>query len=422
VSRTARTTRPPTRAGAGWVRIGSTLHTLDSLREAPERHTRAFEEARRDVGHAQCLCSGASLRLVIRLRAGRYHLAGWPDEGALHDPTCSFYKLADELSGQAAYSRDAITETPDGVRITLREPLLLQGQHTAPQAEFGVNPEPTTRNCVTLLGLLHWMWEHAGLNVWHRHAGPRTWTEAHHRLVQATENCTTNHLPLEEVLYIVPPFTRPTAQTNAASRRRWAATLGSRPEGTRRGLLLGEIRQVQQTEHGYRIALRHTATPVFAKAQVLHRAQNSHRAAFATNLPTGARQVVLVLAERTLHGNLRALEIAAMLANRVLIPADSSHEVTAADRLVRAGRDFAKPCRYDNNDTLFPDFVLTDVAGPDGPSLAFIEVWGITGREAYDRRRQRKETLYRVKGNHLVGWDVSQGPFSAVPLPPRHPR
>ena len=75
-----------------------------------------------------------------------------------------------------------------------------------------------------------------------------------------------------------------------------------------------------------------------------------------------------------------------MMTNYRLIPVESSFELRVASKLIKEGRRFTKHLRYDAaNDVVFPDFILSDV-GDEGIPM---EVYGVTGRPAYDLRKKR---------------------------------
>ncbi|WP_146051012.1 DUF1173 domain-containing protein [Streptomyces noursei] len=63
-----------------------------------------------------------------------------------------------------------------------------------------------------------------------------------------------------------------------------------------------------------------------------------------------------------------------------------------ADNLAAHNRAFTKPL-HDHADAVFLDFVLVDV-----DPVAYVEVYGIRGQEAYERRKRAKQLLYRNSG------------------------
>ncbi|MGP3634480.1 hypothetical protein ACTU45_14090 [Streptomyces sp. 24-1644] len=47
---------------------------------------------------------------------------------------------------------------------------------------------------------------------------------------------------------------------------------------------------------------------------------------------------------------------------------------------------------------------------------AYVEVYGIHGRESYDRRKAEKREHYQREGSRLIEWDVAQ-PLPALARP-----
>ncbi|MCX4578923.1 DUF1173 domain-containing protein [Streptomyces sp. NBC_01571] len=388
------------------VRLADKSLPLFVLREHATDYATLFSRARAEVGHGQCLCQTPALRLVIRCsRAGRYHLAGWPGEGELHDPSCSFHKLASELTGRDAYSTEAIHEGDDGVAIRFSASLARKLSAPEPPKASTEQRDGRARRTVGLLGLLHWLWEEAQLTAWHPRWRRRTWWVCHARLSEQIAGCSINHEELTEALYVVPPFRKEYARRNTAAFETFRiARLKRRGDTQRRGLILGEIRDVRPTRYGVQYALAHHRGALFATAALDERLRRSYRPAFSAAADEhGARRIGLFLVELSAKGNVRVLDMAAMLVSKLYIPADSSHEVVMANALTDAGRAYVKPVRYDGNDAVFPDFVLTDTR----PN-SYVEVYGIHGREAYDQRKRVKQAHYQNRGASLIEWDVTE--------------
>ncbi|MEH0579552.1 DUF1173 family protein [Streptomyces sp. B21-108] len=386
------------------VRLADKSLPLFVLREHATDYATLFSRARAEVGHGQCLCQTPALRLVIRCsRAGRYHLAGWPGEGELHDPSCSFHKLASELTGRDAYSTEAIHEGDDGVAIRFSAALARKLSAPEPAKASTEQRDGRARRTVGLLGLLHWLWEEAQLTAWHPRWRRRTWWVCHARLSEQIAGCSINHEELTEALYVVPPFRKEYARRNTAAFETFRITrLKRRGDTQRRGLILGEIRDVRPTRYGVQYALAHHRGALFATAALDERLRRSYRPAFSAAADEhGARRIGLFLVELSPKGNVRVLDMAAMLVSKLYIPADSSHEVVMANALTDARRAYVKPVRYDGSDLVFPDFVLTDVH-----PHSYVEVYGIHGRESYDQRKRVKQAHYQRQGAGLIEWDV----------------
>lgn len=399
-------------SGTGLVELAGTRVPLIGLRRAPSRYSRLFATAKAHDGYGLCLCTVPPARLVIRARQGRYHLAGWPGEGDRHAVGCDFRKDV-QLSGRSVYAAEAIKEIDQQTVVRLAIPLHVRpGGTTSVQARSPdiQSPPSPARRSVGLLGMLHLLWQTAGLSEWLCGSPQRrTWHDCQPALQQEAGACLVNGISLSEALYIVPPYLPKTAEAAGQAFDHFCAALSSDCRTVRRGLILGEIRVVSPTKYGYRIALRHHRAPVFVETELLTRVARSYRAAFAANLPDHARKIMLAVIERTARGNLRAIDMAVMLTNGMYVPAESSHEVRMADHLIAAGRIFTKPLRYEAGDAVFPDFILVDVE----PRVC-VEVYGVHGMQAYDERRRLKQVYYAQAGMPVLAWDV-RDPLPEIP-------
>jgi len=279
--------------------------------------------------------------------------------------------------------------------------------------------EGHSRRSVGLLGLLHWLWEEAQLNAWHPQFQRRTWRECHTLLRRQMREATINGQGLDEVLYVVPPFSHASAATNNAALHAFRARLGRHGDTERRALVLGQIKEVTPTPYGVAYRLAHQRTPLYARTALHTRATHSYPHAFAKTADDhGATRVALFAVERSPKGHLTAIDLAAMLTTSNHIPADSSYEVVMADALTSRRRAFIKPIRYDTTDAVLPDFVLTDT-----DPHAYVEVYGIHGRETYELRKATKQEFYQRQKAQLIEWDVTQPlPVLTPPGPSRPER
>lgn len=390
----------------GQVRLADRVVAIAAVKQHPDRYTSLFGRARSEVGHAVCLCRTDQLvRLVIRCRSGRYHLANWPAGGHQHAPGCPWYRSPSSMSGRSAYA-EAISTGDDGTSIRLSTPLTVRGASAAP-AETPASPAGTTTSVTTargslgLLALLHFLWESAQLNVWHPRERQRTWRTCRALLDEQAGDCRVNRLELADALWVVPPFQREHADQINAAWERYLGRLANVGRIQRRGLVLGELRVVEPTNYGVRIRLAHQRAPLYASAQLMDRARRSYPSVFSEQAgQSGRRQVVLCMVERSRRGYPTVIDLAAMLTTGSYLPADSSHEAEMADALAAAGRAFVKPLHYDGG-AVFPDFVLVD----EDPET-YVEVWGVRGRESYETRKRAKQSFYQESGRALLEWDV----------------
>ena len=302
-------------AETGLVRLGDTTVSLAVLRAHPELFARTYEQTKATVGYAECLCvaTGPPEKLVIRSRQGRFHLACWPGRRGAHAPHCHFHQLSDHMSGRSRYAA-AIEEDVDGVRIHLNVALTVNLAEARRRATpVAARQGGESQAAMTLLGLLHHLWERSALNRWPGRRGRRGWRECAHQLAEAIDETRLDQTALSQILYLVGPYSPDTAAENDAAFERFAGRLGRRGELSRRGLLLGEIKAVTPAKGGWRIGLRQTKTPVFLDGPLLTRLKRSYPAVFSAARPQDARQVVLLVVDRSSGGHLRLVDAAAML-------------------------------------------------------------------------------------------------------------
>ena len=397
------------------VLLAAAPFLLEQIRAAPDRHARMFERARTEVGYAECMCSAPARRLVIRLREGRFHLAVWPGDGPSHAAECPFHRLDASASGLGGYSREAVFEDERGMHVRLDAALSLTGASVA-DASPVVSADSVSRSRATmgLKGLFDLLWEQAGL---HRFAPSlrRSWWHCHRALMeQVVSDVTVNRQPLGQALLVVPPYRGPAAPGAGGAVADFLARLGAKERGRRRGLVLGEVKSVAASQYGFRISLRHLREPLFAGEELVTRVRSSHRAAFSGTRAEDSRQLGLFLVERTERGYLVVADAAVVLTSVGYIPVESSYELAMIDALLAAGRRGVKPLRYDARaDVVFPDFVLVD--DPEAADTV-VEVWGITGRADYERRKAEKIRYYQESGRTLLQWTVTE-PMPELRLP-----
>ena len=393
---------PPPADTADRVRLGRRVVSLSVLRRFPGRWTDLYSHTKSEVGWAVCLCTNPGLRLVIRSRSGRYHLAGWPGDGTRHASACDFYKPAGP-SGRTSYAEQAIVVSEEGTTIRLETPLQVRhdARSAAAPSDVGVEAGGESRRAVSLLGLMHHLWEAASLHEWRPQWKRRSWHVCYGRLAEQAASCTINERALADALYLVPPYQPARAETNAAALEKFQARLGRHDAIGHRGLLLGEIREVTPTPYGVRVALAHQRTPVFASGVLLERLERSYRTTLSREAGGDARRVMLGLVERTSAGNLSLLDAAIMLTNGTYLPAESMLEVRMAQHLVDGGRAFVKPLRYDaTKEAVFPDFMLADTRRP-----VYVEVYGVQGRPEYEARKRAKTDYYREHDIPVISWE-----------------
>jgi hypothetical protein len=132
------------------------------------------------------------------------------------------------LSGRGVYTHSAIVATDNGTALRLATSLVTHSDRSGPPPPASTEETDATasRRSLSLLAVVHFLWEQAGLSVWSRREGKRTWRTSHARLLSVIRDCTANGTSLEDLLYVVPAFDRAVAQCNAQGWEDFAASLG----------------------------------------------------------------------------------------------------------------------------------------------------------------------------------------------------
>lgn len=383
------------------VLLSGRRFSLEDLQSEPSTFTHWFEKARAENGAATCLCKPPGLRLQIRRRDGLYHLAGWPLDGDAHRGSCFFYKTPKQWTGRSAYAPGAIVDRNDGsADIKTAMPLKVRvddraaGQPSVP-SEGG---EGARRKAVGALGLLHELWESAALNRWSE-GWSRSWSRCWWHLRQVDRRI--NGVPANECLHVVHPWEPARKEQIEAEFSAFRNRFGVRREYRHRQWVIGELKQYSPTQYGFRIELRQQRVPYFASKELIASVEKSARAVTAARENPDSRTIVIMLVDQTSSGNLQVIDMALMLTTKTYIPCESSYELQMSDALAAAGRSFIKPLRYDGVAETFPDFRLLDTE-----PQTVVEVYGMIGNPAYDRRKAEKQASYRASRTPVIEWDT----------------
>ncbi|SAL81787.1 hypothetical protein AWB74_06058 [Caballeronia arvi] len=259
------------------------------------------------------------------------------------------------------------------------------------------------------------MWLEAGLNVW-TGAPACSWGQCNAQLLAALGDGKLNGKPMQDVLHVMRRYDESEGPSVVAEFDRFLARITTTPEATQRGIVIAELRSVDNSKFGFVVRLRQTSRTLFASKAIIDAASKSFRSAWAQIGAPTARVVVLAVIERTLgkgdkEGNLRIVDVALQLCNSTFIPCDSSYEVAMANRLVAERRRFKKPLRLVPGDDTLPDFQLTDTSTPTA-----VEVYGMLDNAQYLARKTQKQAIYARAATPCVEW-IPPAALESIRLP-----
>ncbi|MFF0494582.1 DUF1173 family protein [Nocardia sp. NPDC004068] len=314
----------------------------------------ALALAHRDRERPECLCApsetGGVPMYIARIR-DRFHVKRMPGTGPDHAPDCPSWCPPPEVSGLSAVLGTAVCDQPDlgTTRLGLGFALTRRGTR-APDGASSSDTAPDTGSQLSLRGLLHYLWDEAGLTRWTPVlAGKRHWGVVRARLLDAAETKSAKGHPLTDLLYIPETFSSTRKSEIAARRATALARLTGRDGQRKLMLLIGEVKAIRPTRFG-RSAVIIKHLPDFPL--LLDRDLHAHlERTFATELQL--RQALsdshlILLATFTLSQVGLALADAAamMTVTRDWIPFETVTEYALIGALTAQRRRFVKSLRY----------------------------------------------------------------------------
>ena len=378
-----------------------------------------------------CLCCDRHPPMVVRKLVSRYVLARKQGSGPAHHPQCESYLSPDELSGRSSYTQSAIEALEDGsTRIRLDEPLAPRklSLATRPARKVDQTDRPAVkRDTTTLLGVLHYFWDHAGLNRW----SPRMRDEKGHlkRGWWTVEKAATDWAALTsigreslaKVLFTPPSFAKEQREQQCSRFRAFMHHRLGDPAGTpRHALLLAELDELKPTEYGAKAELKHLKEFAFwlSKAVLAQLERRFGRELAVLRAPSAVDENNGTITSSDTHDRViglfrigaakrseqfQVIDAGLMRVTGEWIPVQSHFEAWLAKELVNNARYFQKPLRYDaSTESVFPDFLLTDCGDTPIP----LEVFGYTNNPTYEARKADKIAAYRRSGDPFWFWDV----------------
>lgn len=372
----------------------------------------------------QCRCRGnGQKRLAIKYLQGQdqYFLARFGSSGNQHARDCQYYAPAPYEGGQSGYALGVIQDLEDGsVKIRLEVGLKRQcgDNTTSPQKPAGPSGPGVERPKMKLLGLLHYLWEAAGLNQWKvGFTGKRSASRAYYFVGRAAASVHIGELNLAECL-LLPAHVKGSRD----ALRNASLSAGCLAKTQRMVLIAPLVKQSSSQEKAMASQLKiggfHGMPYVAMNTGLWESTMRKFPLAIAS-WRAGGKIVAIAQIELSAgkeRSRARAIDLALMSVTDEYIPVESSYERVVAQKLVLEGRSFWKPLRYDAGDeAMRPDFVLTDTR-KEIP----MEVFGRED-EDYQRRKEEKITYYdgRYGANGWWYWDAAADATSAMrPFPP----
>ena len=417
-------------AGPELVLLGGRVLSRQVAESDPGRWQTVLQDVYLSRETPRCLCRGreSPIPMYVERRGRTYSLKRTPGSGESHHQACPSHGGMD-VSGANAVSTSAILKRSDGLLdIKLDVPLrTVQVGRGATAASAPTAATPTgagsSRQQVKLLGLLHLLWERAGLHRWTPPAPeqrPRTLGDVYEKLRNELDDIVLGKSRASSIVYV--PDTR---LDDPAQRHKEALIAESYmhlqakcPAGERPVLMvIAECRSFFDGKYsrGLRLKGFPDSMPIWIPASAMTQIEKSWNgrlekfmSAMGGSAGEGTRLFVIAGLQFSEKGALNWLYGSLMETTGRFIPVESGFEALVANALVEEGRAFVKPLRYTGQEEVHPDFVLTDTKRP-----WYLEVFGMATPQYLERKRA-KITHYRESGKLLWSWDAAAG----TQLPP----
>lgn len=404
------------------------------LRQGWESHEvqQVLQAARQRFGHALCTCRREPLKLQIRLRDGKYHLAVWPQEGPSHDSVCTFFR--DELAeGASPVANLRLASAPEDPTPAATAPAAGRARISL---VLGGTAEPAPKDTVvSVRALSHRLWEAASLCRWHPD-WTRDWGRARYQLLQAASEFTVNGRPAENLLFAPRPYRESRQEVLNAE---WDAFVRQLVTNRDRGprLLVAPVRRLSDPREGHAasVFLRHLHAPIgltpscydFLSRECRHVLRNSRLAQGSTPEETAAAPEVVGFfsVEGSSRGGVWARAGWLLCVHpSTYIPAATRDLASLVDSLVTGGHAFQylinelAPSRRTT-----PDWLVRHVLGPDGRPVARAALEVVCRTAGADFLALRASIAQHMSEQGVPTWSwcpPAHGAQRSVPaLPPR---
>ncbi len=328
-----------------------------------------------------CLCQVVPIRMYIARFGDRYVLKRWPNSGASHAVDCPRFEAPEEASGMAKLTGKAIkTDTLTGAaHLSLGFSLERVPRASKPvpdgledpkaMSELSDDPVPDVSSKLSLRGLLHFLWQEAGLNRWNPdQVEKRTWYTIYPQLVAAAGNMIVRDAPLAQRVLLPEPFDKEAKDRQARERTALISSVASDREKRRLLIFMVEIKSFDESAYGWKFIAKHMPERAFFMHKALYQATlrrfKFEIGAFAEK-PEHTHLMALGTISVSSAGNMNVEDLVLMIVEDHWLPFLSLHEHLVVEHSVSTQRKFIKPMKFN----MGPNRALASAIFFDTPKL-----------------------------------------------------
>lgn len=377
-----------------------------------DRLKRAYANKARPL----CLCRDPAPEMYIAKFEDRFLIKRMPGSGDKHSPDCDSYEPPPELSGLGQVMGSAIQEdVTEGVtnlklNFSLKK---LPGRQAPVPKETERESVKTDGSKLTLRGLLHYLWDEAGLNRWApAMEGKRSWFVVRKYLQQAAESKVAKGASLAEMLYIPETFNAERKfEIEARRMGKMLPYVANHSAARKLMLVVGEVKEITTSRYGYKVILKHLPNYHFMMNEDLYKRLTK---SFAAQLGMKERHenshLMLIGTFGIGHTEVATLEeVTLMNVSEHWIPFENTSEKTLIDLMTEKQRRFTKSLRYNLPSNKPLAAMVAADTHPD-PTAMFIHN---DGDDAFNQAFE--EMISQCEMPQWI-WHISKGEMPTLPV------
>jgi hypothetical protein len=300
-----------------------------------------------------CMCKSSGVPMYIAKHIDAFIIKRMPNTGQKHHPDCESFELPPELTGRAGLQDSAIAEDQSTGLTNLKFEFSLSkmgGSRAAPvQSEEKKTEVEAGPSKLTLLSLLHCLYDDAGFNRWSpRMQAKRSWAVIQKHLTKAAQSKVVRGNPLSDILLVPEVFSMERKEILASQRRKFLSKLRPTGKSSPLGICIGEVKAFEEARFNHKLILKHMADmplyfddelnkrmhKTFSKEISMHREnENIHLIAIATFLVSAS-------------GNPTIDTLSFMMVDANWLPFENLEELDVINKAVNESRYFIKGLRY----------------------------------------------------------------------------
>jgi len=300
-------------------------------------------------GRPRCMCVAGGIEMYTSRHGDVVSLKRLPGTGSQHAPSCPSYEIPLEASGLGRLLGSAIRRDPwsGDSKLSLGFSLSTRQRNldTTVQQAVGETRHGTTPR-LSMLGVLHYLWDQAELTHWHpSFRGRRSWAVVRKRVMDAASQMQTSRRSLGELLHLPQSFVEDRMDAARELRRKFFSAAAAE---RRLALVVGELKSIHRSRDAWRLAIRHMPElPILLDDGMYRKA----RARFAHELELWraddrVRLLALVAVSVGALGALQASSLSLSCTSSEWLPFSNQAEWSLLTALLEEQRSFIRALQY----------------------------------------------------------------------------